>query len=847
MGRHGCPLAGRRRPKAAAADAAASAAPAALGVPAGATVPPCRRSRTGAGSRSPVDAFVLARLEAAGIDPVAPADKRTLIRRATIDLWGIPPTAEEVEAFEADPSPDAFARLVDRLLASPRYGERWGRHWLDVARYADTKGYVFTQDRRYPYAYTYRDYVIDAFNADLPYDQFVVEQIAADQLAQRRRPPAAGRHGVLDRRPAVPARPERDHRRPDRRRLPRPAGPDGHLRPLPRPQVRPDPDRGLLLALRRLRQLGRAGRAAPAGPAAAEPAQSADLRAEARARPRKRATITWRRGATRFMADLQARLSEYLKAAHDLELRRAQPPSWTSVPAPTSLNARRLRGRDRRSGSATWRRRPRRTTRSSAPGMPSPPCRATEFAAKAAELQRDADRPARTPKPRRSTRWSPGSCSASPPASMGEVVARYAALFGQLEARWKEQAAKSAGLAGACPSPSGSRSARRSSARTGRWRSRPSRDAAVPRSDASATGSTKFERRDRSSSNATHPAAPARAMVLNDAPQPVDPHVFLRGNPGPAGPGGPAAVPPRARRARPPAVSEGKRPARAGPGDRRRQEPADGPGAGQPGLACGISARGWSPRPATSACGATRRRHPELLDYLAGEFIALRLVDQGAAPADHALEHLSAAQRPAARRGCERDPENRLLWRFNRQRLDFESMRDSLLAVSGRARPDDRRAGRSPITEPPFSPPAHGLRLHRPPEPRRPLPDVRLRRARRDQPAAVRDDRAAAGPLPDEQPVPARAGAPAGRLDRAGAPIAASGGPADPADGVRRLYRRVLGRSPEADELALAIEFVRRQTGQPTGRVDGWKIGRQPANGRAAALALGTVEPGACS
>ena len=98
---------------------------------------------------------------------VAPADRRTLIRRATIDLWGIPPTAEEVDAFEADPTPDAFARLVDRLLASPRYGERWGRHWLDVARYADTKGYVFTQDRRYPYAYTYRDYVIAAFNADL--------------------------------------------------------------------------------------------------------------------------------------------------------------------------------------------------------------------------------------------------------------------------------------------------------------------------------------------------------------------------------------------------------------------------------------------------------------------------------------------------------------------------------------------------------------------------------------------------------------------------------------------------------------------------------------------------------
>ena len=156
--------------------------------------------------RSPVDAYVLARLEAAGISPAKRADKRTLIRRATIDLWGIPPTAEDVDRFEDDASPEAFAHLVDRLLASPRYGERWGRHWLDVARYADTKGYVFAEDRGYPYAYTYRDYVIAAFNSDLDYDQFILHQIAADQLTQDgdRRPLAAmgfltvGRRFLMD-------------------------------------------------------------------------------------------------------------------------------------------------------------------------------------------------------------------------------------------------------------------------------------------------------------------------------------------------------------------------------------------------------------------------------------------------------------------------------------------------------------------------------------------------------------------------------------------------------------------------------------------------------------------------
>src|SRR4051794_16421006 len=132
--------------------------------------------------RSPLDAFVLARLESKGLTPAPQADKRTLIRRAYFDLIGLPPTPEEVAAFEADQSSDAFAKVVDRLLLSPRYGERWGRYWLDVARYADTKGYVFEQERKFPYSYTYRDYVIRAFNEDLPYDQFLIQQIAADKL-----------------------------------------------------------------------------------------------------------------------------------------------------------------------------------------------------------------------------------------------------------------------------------------------------------------------------------------------------------------------------------------------------------------------------------------------------------------------------------------------------------------------------------------------------------------------------------------------------------------------------------------------------------------------------------------
>src|SRR5205823_6049252 len=117
--------------------------------------------------KSPIDHFILSKLEAQGLEPARAADKKTLIRRATFDLIGLPPTPEEVEAFLRDTSPHAFAKVVDRLLASPHYGERWGRYWLDVARYSDDK-LNSTQDDPYPNAFRYRDWVIQAFNEDMP-------------------------------------------------------------------------------------------------------------------------------------------------------------------------------------------------------------------------------------------------------------------------------------------------------------------------------------------------------------------------------------------------------------------------------------------------------------------------------------------------------------------------------------------------------------------------------------------------------------------------------------------------------------------------------------------------------
>ncbi len=131
--------------------------------------------------RTPVDRFILAKLEAAGISPAPEADRRTLIRRATFDLTGLPPTADEVQTFIDDPSPTAWQDLIDRLLDSPRYGERWGRHWLDLVRYGESNG--FKTDEYRPHAWRYRDWVIAAFNDDMPYDRFVRLQLAGDEIA----------------------------------------------------------------------------------------------------------------------------------------------------------------------------------------------------------------------------------------------------------------------------------------------------------------------------------------------------------------------------------------------------------------------------------------------------------------------------------------------------------------------------------------------------------------------------------------------------------------------------------------------------------------------------------------
>jgi mono/diheme cytochrome c family protein len=146
-------------------------------------MPQVPRVKNAAWARNPIDAFILSKLEANGLQPAVKADRTTLIRRATYDLTGLPPTLEEVRAYISDTSPNAWERVVDRLLASPHYGEKWARHWLDLVRYAETNSYE--RDGVKPNAWRYRDYVVQSLNQDKPYDQFVTEQLAGDELAER--------------------------------------------------------------------------------------------------------------------------------------------------------------------------------------------------------------------------------------------------------------------------------------------------------------------------------------------------------------------------------------------------------------------------------------------------------------------------------------------------------------------------------------------------------------------------------------------------------------------------------------------------------------------------------------
>ena len=617
--------------------------------------------------KSPIDAFILARMEQAGLNPSPPADRRTLLRRAYYDLVGLPPTAEEIEAFERDRRDDAFARVVERLLASPRYGERWGRHWLDVARYADTKDGVlmFGDDRIRPYAYTYRDYVIRAFNEDLPFDRFIQEQLAADVVAPKDEPWRLAAMGFLT--------------------LGRMFDKNVH------DQIDDKIDtvcRGLLgLTVSCARCHDHkydaitsadyyalygvfASSEAPLELPLIEPMEKRPARAEfEKQAAARRAELRKFLDVQHAMLSEQARLrvGDYLARAALAEPDPLETAIFFLSLAPDDLRPQLV---------ARWRRFLRRRVAPEDPVF-GPWHDLMKLA--------DADFPAQasTVLAHRSTRPAGTSAGQVNPlvlAALQEAGLKSRAdvprAYGALIRRVYEESKRSGPTIKAATQVLDIVTSHESPAyfpksQTYYYMSRGEKDAFGGKQVAL----------DRMVVKAADKAAP-RAMVLVDAAELYNPRVFVRGNP--SQPGEP--VPRRFLQ-----ILAGKQPQPFAHGSGRLDLARAITDPDNPLTSRVIVNRVWmhhfgEPLVSTPSDFGTRSNpptHPELLDDLAA-----RLMQDGwSLKALHRLIMLSSAYQQASsdRPDCHKvDPENRLLWRFNRRRLDLEAMRDTLLLVSGR-------------------------------------------------------------------------------------------------------------------------------------------------------------------
>ena len=616
--------------------------------------------------KTPVDAFVLAKLEQQKLRPAPPADRRTLIRRVTYDLTGLPPTPEEVESFVQDRQPDAYAQLVDRLLASPHYGERWGRHWLDVARYADTKGYVFEEERRYAFSYTYRDYVIRAFNEDLPFDQFITQQIAADllPLGEDKRPLAAlgyltlGRrfvnniHDIIDDRIDVVSRGllgltvscARCH--------------DHKFDPIPtkdyyslygvfasstEPEVKP------LLGI-------------------PPPAKAHDeYLVELKKRQNEKADFQ-QRSETEERARLRQSAGAYLLAAGDAQ-HLTDPAKIESLAlerklAPVVLKrwlaSLKAWGQTNHPIFSPW-------SRFAALSE-------TNFAAEAKIVAAEF-----APNTNSSLNLLVAQAFTNPPpARFKEVAKRYGRLLADAEKRWREIATNSPPPTVLPDTPL---EALRQILYTDDAPPNLPPDQLAKLFDVATSSKVRELQKNIDALDATHPGAPPRAMALMDKASPANAHVFIRGNPASAG----ATVPRRFLEVL------------SGPG-----QPSYTNGSGRLELARAIASpdnpltarvyvnRVWQHhfgKPLVDTPGDFGVRteaplHQALLDYLAGSFMA----NGWSSKQLHRLILLSATYRQSSTANTasrKADPENHYLHHANRSRLDFEELRDTLLALSG--------------------------------------------------------------------------------------------------------------------------------------------------------------------
>jgi hypothetical protein len=649
-------------------------------------VPPVKNKRL---VQTPVDSFILAKLESKGLTLSSRADKRTLIRRATYDLTGLPPTPAEVRAFEADQAPDAFVKLVERLLGSPRYGERWGRYWLDIARYADTKGYVFEEERRYPYSYTYRDWVIRALNEDLPYDQFLIQQVAADMLplGEDKRSLAAlgfltlGRRflnnqtDIIDDRIDVLTRGTmgltvacaRCH--------------DHKFDPIPTKDYYSL--YGVFASSHEPRELPLLG-------SASMPKEYPEYLAERTKREEELAKFR-KDKEDEVLTKVRGQVGDYLLVVNDAG--KSDDEKKEALVRERKLQPSLFRQYKRAVNEWKEGQHPIFGPWFALAALPE-----TNFAARAAEVCAGFTG---TNHPDSTNRLNGAVLQLfadHPPVSLKEAAERYNKLFADVNKEWKGALTNS-------PAPKALADADREALRQVLYGSG-SPIAALDSGDLQRFTDTPAQQKLRALKrkvdelDATHPGAPPRAMALADNSTPTEPVVFKRGNPG-----NPADKVPRQFLQI--VAGPDRQPFSKGSG---RLEMAEAIASKDNPLTARVFVnRVWmyhfgAPLVRTPSDFGLRSdppTHPELLDYLAARFMA----DGWSIKKLHTLILLSSAyqQRSDDQAKAEKiDPANQLLWRMNRRRLDFEAMRDTLLAASGKL--DLLAGGRAvDITTEPFS------------------------------------------------------------------------------------------------------------------------------------------------
>lgn len=626
-------------------------------------------------ARDPLDSFIFAGQASVGLTPSAPATRGQLIRRLSLDLLGLPPTAEESEEFETDAAPDAVERLVDRLLASPRHGERWARHWLDVARYSDTKGYVFFEDKNYTWAYTYRDYVIESFNRDVPYDRFVTEQLAADRLdlVGDPRPLRAlgfltlsphfmgNTHDIIDDRIDVVTRGllgltatcARCH--------------DHKYDPIPQADYY-----GLYGVFRSSEEPG-------VPPLDAPPPDTDEYRKFVAELAKREAALEAfvSRKHQELVAGARTRVAEYLMAAYAA---RNQPATddFMLIADPNDLNPTMiLRWRVYlekmgRQPHAVW----RPWNRLAA--IPEP-----QFADQAAGVltrilaEETGDAPL-NPRVRQ-------RLASLKPQAMSEVAAAYAELMRQVDKEWGDKIASAAKENR--PAPKALDDPTAEQLRTVLYGPDAPPDVPVLLGwgfltllpDRASQGEYQKLLKEVESHMTTGAGAPSRALVLRDSAQPYDARVFLRGNPNRPGDA--------ATRQFLGVVNPRRRPFVDGSGRLELAREITSPE--NPLTARVLVNRLWLHHfgtaivrtPGDFGLRGDAPTHPELLDYLAHEFVdrdwSLKQLHRRLVTS--ATYRQASVDRPAA---MAPDPDNRRWWRMNARRLDFESFRDSLLAVA---------------------------------------------------------------------------------------------------------------------------------------------------------------------